>query len=630
MSSKMTDHPSNLALLALLDSVPALLWETDADLRFTCLTGAALRQIDISGDGHLGRSVEDLFGAGPRIRRSHDRALAGHATTFEVELKGRELTANVKPLRDPAGTVSGVIGIALDMTERMFAERALRLSEHSYRSLIEEAPYAMCRSTLGGQLLQVNRAMTEMLGYDPPSSPELLLHDLPQIFTPPGSFESFQKSIVLAGSHPGTDAVWRRRDGQFIQVRVSGRVVRAPAGDVSHLDIFAEDVTEKRRLENELSQAQRMLAIGQLAGGVAHDFNNLLTVVSGHVEIMLARARDAEFRERLIEVKMAGEKAAALTRQLLAFSRRQVLRSRTLNLNDVIRKLTCMLGRLIKANVELVFRPGEELGSVNADPNEIERVLVNLAVNAQDAMPKGGRFLIETSNVRVSQGSLETDGLKAGDYVQILVADTGVGMDRETQARAFEPFFTTKQPNEGTGLGLSVVYGVIRQSGGAVRLESEVGVGTTFRIYLPRVADEPAREPEPPARPALPRGSETILFAEDDSGIRNLVTRALESLGYRILSAPDGAAAITLAESCSTAVQMLLTDLVMPNLGGRELASRLRDTNPDLKVLFISGYAGMTVLEKELDLPGVWFLQKPFTMDSLANTVRGVLDGVLS
>jgi CheY-like chemotaxis protein len=289
-----------------------------------------------------------------------------------------------------------------------------------------------------------------------------------------------------------------------------------------------------------------------------------------------------------------------------------------------------MLGRVIKENVELVFVPGDLLGSVQADPNEIERVLVNLAVNAQDAMPAGGRLTIETSNVCVAgQPPLPLDEFKAGDYVQILVRDTGIGMDRETQARAFEPFFTTKQPNEGTGLGLSVVYGVVRQSGGYVRLESEPGLGTTFRIYLPRVAADPVPAHEALSVGSLPLGSETILFAEDDEAIRQFVADALNSLGYHVPSAPDGVAAMSVAQSHPGPIHMLLTDLVMPMVGGRELAQRLKGADPNLKVVFVSGYAGHALAEKELELPSVCFLQKPFSMESLANTVRGVLDGLL-
>jgi PAS domain S-box-containing protein len=627
------DCPAISSLLALLESVPALLWETDANLCFTALTGAALLSMGVSAERYAGRTVRDLFspaGDAQKAGGAHEIALLGQTGSFEVDVNGRDLHACVKPLRGPDGAIAGVIGIALDMTERMVAERALRLSEYSYRSLIEEAPYAICRSTIGGELLQVNRAMTEMLGYDPASSSELLLRDLPLIFAPAGSFEAFQKALLDGGSHPGTDTDWLRRDGHTIQVRVSGRVLRDPSREVSYLDVFAENVTAKKQLEAELSQAQRMQAIGQLAGGVAHDFNNLLTVIGGHVEIMLSEPRDAESRERLEQVQQAAVKAALLTKQLLAFSRRQVLRVRTVDLNEVIGKLMGMLGRVIKENVELVFVPGDLLGSVQADPNEIERVLVNLAVNAQDAMPAGGRLTIETSNVCVAgQPPLPLDEFKAGDYVQILVRDTGIGMDRETQARAFEPFFTTKQPNEGTGLGLSVVYGVVRQSGGYVRLESEPGLGTTFRIYLPRGAADPVPAHEALSVGSLPLGSETILFAEDDEAIRQFVADALNSLGYHVLSAPDGVAAMSVAQSHPGPIHMLLTDLVMPMVGGRELAQRLKGADPDLKVVFVSGYAGHALAEKELELPSVCFLQKPFSMESLANTVRGVLDGLL-
>jgi two-component system, cell cycle sensor histidine kinase and response regulator CckA len=420
--------PSLASLLALLESVPALLWETDAHLRLTCLTGAALHVMGIPSGRYAGEEVASLFPAGNGARRAHERALAGEAGSFEVDLNGRDMRASVKPLRGPGGEIEGVLGIALDMTERMVAERALRLSEHSCRSLIEDAPYGICRSTIGGELLQVNRAMGEMLGYDAASS-ELLLRDLPLIFSSPTTFEAFQRAVLATGSHPATEGTWIRRDGHPIQVRLSGRLVCGPSGEMSHLDIFAEDVTEKKRLEAELSQAQRMQAIGQLAGGVAHDFNNLLTVIAGHVELMLGQPASAKFRERLEEVKRASEKAASLTRQLLAFSRRQVLRSRIVNLNEVIGQLMGMLSRLIKENIKLVFEPGEELGSVKADPNEIERVLLNLAVNAQDAMPAGGRLTIATANVRVAE-PLQSLELSAGDYVRIEVRDTGIGMDR--------------------------------------------------------------------------------------------------------------------------------------------------------------------------------------------------------
>jgi PAS domain S-box-containing protein len=624
------ESPSLFSLLSLLDGVPALLWETDSGLRIRFLTGATLRTANIEKAECQGHHIDRLFPSSvtaPRARNAHEAALAGRSASFEIELNGRDLHADVKPVRDAAGNITGVIGIALDMTERRVAERALRLSEHGYRSLIEDSPYAICRATMSGELLQVNRAMVEMLGYEPAVSSELLLRDLPLIFSPSNGFDEFRKALIEEGRQSGRDGVWLRRDGQPIQVRLSGRVVRDASGEVSHLDIFADDVTEKKQLEAELSQAQKMHAIGQLAGGVAHDFNNLLTVIIGHVGIMLADPRETDSLESLEAVQGAAERAAALTKQLLAFSRRQMMRSQTMNLNEVIQNLMGMLKRLIKENIELEFIPGSSLGTVKADPNEIERVLLNLVVNAQDAMPLGGRLTIETANAHID-GDPHQPGEPGGrDYVQITVRDTGIGMDRETQARVFEPFFTTKEPNEGTGLGLSVVYGVVRQSGGFVRLESQPGQGTAFRVFLPRIAVVSVAPRVPPRSANLPRGSETILFAEDDAAIRRLVTHSLEGLGYRVLAVPDGIAALAAAKEWRGEIHLLLSDFVMPSLGGRELAARLRNADPLLKVVFISGYAGHSVTEKELQLGDVWFLQKPFSLDLLARTVRSVLDG---
>jgi PAS domain S-box-containing protein len=627
------ESPSLFSLLSLLEGVPALLWETDSELRLRFLTGATLRTAGISRTDCEGAGIDKLFPSSPlapRARRAHEKALAGRSASFEIELNGRDLHADVKPVYDAAGAIRGVIGIALDMTERRVAERALRLSEHGYRSLIEDSPYAICRATLSGELLQVNRAMADMLGYDSQAAGELLLRDLPLIFSPSHGFEEFRKALTEAASKKepspsGRDAVWLRRDGRPIQVRLSGRVVRSASGEISHLDFFADDVTEKKHLEAELVQAQKMHAIGQLAGGVAHDFNNLLTVIVGHIGMMLSDPREIESKESLEAVQSAAERAAALTKQLLAFSRRQMMRSQTMNLNEVIQNLMGMLTRLIKENIRLEFHPGDNLGSVKADPNEIERVLLNLVVNAQDAMPGGGLLTIETANVHTDPHQPEESGGR--DFVRITVRDTGVGMDPDTQARVFDPFFTTKEPSEGTGLGLSVVYGVVRQSGGFIRLESEPGVGTAFRVFLPRVAVLQPASRVPARSGNLPRGSETILFAEDDAAIRKLVTHSLEGLGYRVLAVPDGVAALATAQQWPDIIHLLLSDFIMPSLGGRELASRLRTIDPALKVVFISGYAGHSVTERELQLGDVCFLQKPFSLDVLARTVREVLDG---
>src|SRR3954447_21269728 len=426
------------SVLALVDRIPALLWEADAELRLVTLAGAAASAVP---GFHAGRPVDEVFlgiAETDAVHQAHERSLAGETERFDLTIDGREFEAQVRPRRAANGAVAGVSGIALDMTEHRFTERALRFSEYTYRSFVEEAPYAICRSTAGGALLQANRAMAAMLGYPPASTAELLLRDLPAIFSPASAFAAFQQKLMESGTAPASDATWLRRDGDTIQVRVSGRVVLHPAGDTSHFDIFAEDVTEKRKLEAQLSRAQRMQAIGQLAGGIAHDFNNLLTVIGGHVELMLADPGGQHTESRLRELQQASAKAAALTKQLLAFGRRQVLQSRSLDLNDIVGNLTPILTRLIRENVEFVFLPGAPLGSVKADPNEIERVLVNLAVNAQDAMPHGGRLTIATANRVVSRREvLQPDEIEPGEYVTFGVTDTGVGMDRETQGRIF-------------------------------------------------------------------------------------------------------------------------------------------------------------------------------------------------
>ncbi len=620
--------PSLSSLFSVLERMPALLWTTDLDGRFTSLAGTGLETTGVSVADLAGRPIEHLFPATEIVqspRHAHLRALAGHACSFDAEVNGRDLQAHIGPALGPDGAVIGVIGVALDLTERMVAERALRLSEHSYRSLIEEAPYAICRCTLGGQLLQVNLAMLEMLGYDSASEAELLIRDMPEIFS--GGFDAVRAALLAGRTVNGIESTWLRRDGAVIQVLVSGRAIRHHSGEVSLLDILAQDVTGQKHLEEQLVQAQKMQAVGQLAGGVAHDFNNLLTVIDGHVEIILHNTSDQDLRERLTQVKQATDRAAMLTRQLLAFSRRQVLRAKVVDLNHVIGHLLSLLKRLIKEDVELTFLPQHDLGWVKADPYQIEQVLINLAVNAQDAMPRGGRLTIETRNLCVAHHPVrQPEDLEPGEYVQILVRDTGHGMDREVQARAFEPFFTTKKLGQGTGLGLSMAYGIVKQSGGHIRLDSKPGDGCTFWIHLPRVAPVPASLPLPLPVTALPRGSETILLAEDENGVRKMIGSYLEDLGYRVLTASDGMDGISLAHTYTEPIHLLVSDLVMPRLGGPELAAEMRKVMPGLKVIFLSGYAGHAVSGRDLDLPDARFLAKPLSMELLAKAVREVLD----
>ena len=620
--------PSLKSLVTVLGRIPAVLWATDLEARFTSLTGAGLQSAGISPLDFAGKSIEALFPCSEhndKPRLAHRTALSGQACSFDAAVNGRDLQAHLEPMRGQDGAIIGVIGVALDLSERMVAERALRLSEHSYRSLIEEAPYAICRCTVGGQLLQVNRAMLEMLGYDAASEAELLIRDLPLIFAAE-AFETLKSALLAGNAVHGVESTWLLRDGGEIRVVVSARAIRDHTGALSHLDLLAEDVTEKRDLEEQLVQAQKMQAVGQLAGGVAHDFNNLLTVIGGHVEMMQQTA-DGDLHQRLGAVKQAADRAAVLTRQLLAFSRRQVLQSKIVNLNQIIQHLIGMLTRLIKENVELTFLPGRDLGCVRADPYQIEQVLINLTVNAQDAMPGGGRLTIETRDLSVdSHHGRQSEGVPPGAYVQILVRDTGHGIAREIQDRIFEPFFTTKKLGEGTGLGLSMAYGVVKQSGGHIRLESKPGEGCTFKIYLPRVDAADAADSPKASQSKAPGGWETILLAEDEDSVRELLGTYLRDLGYHVLTAENGVAGAAVARASAHSIHLLLSDFVMPKMGGRELAGELKKMDPGIKVVFLSGYAGHAVSAHDLDLPDARFLPKPLSLEVLAKTIREVLD----
>jgi two-component system cell cycle sensor histidine kinase/response regulator CckA len=391
----------------------------------------------------------------------------------------------------------------------------------------------------------------------------------------------------------------------------------------------AEDVTERRQLEMQLRQAQKMEAIGQLAGGVAHDFNNMLSVIFGHSELLaLDLPPDEPRRESVTQICQAAERAAALTRQLLAFSRQQVLEPTVLDLNGLVTEAEKMLRRLIGEDMRLTTRLGPNLSRVRVDPGQMEQVIMNLAVNARDAMPQGGRLTIETREVELEPVYAQAHpGARSGRHVLLAVSDTGCGMSPEIQARVFEPFFTTKPVGQGTGLGLAVVHGIIKQSGGHITIDSAPGMGTTFNIYLPVVADEPWAKPAPSA-PAKPvGGSETILLVEDEELMRAITARLLENLGYRVLEASGGKEALRLAEAGGLEkIDLLMSDVVMPGMSGRDLADRLRDCRPGLKVLFQSGYTGEVILRHGVLRTGVAFLQKPFRLDALAKKVRAVLE----
>jgi PAS domain S-box-containing protein len=437
-------------------------------------------------------------------------------------------------------------------------------------------------------------------------------------------------SLLLDQGHLDIEYRFRHKDGTYRWLHDQSRLVRHGPGQPDEIVGVWVDITTQRQLEDQLRQAQKMEAVGRLAGGIAHDFNNLLTVITNYCHFLLEDlGPDDPRRPDVAEISRAAHSAAALTSQLLAFSRQQVLAPRILNLNDVIVNGERLLKRLLGEDIGVVTALQPALGTIRADPGQLEQVIMNLAVNARDAMPDGGKLTIETANIELDDAYILDHPLaRPGPYVMLAVTDTGVGMDEQTQARIFEPFFTTKEMGKGTGLGLATVYGIVKQSGGFIWVYSEPGHGTTFKVYLPRVEElqEPLATPGPPR---VMGGVETILLAEDADAVRAVARQVLARLGYTVLEASDGMSALRLAETHRGPIHLLLTDVVMPEIGGRMLAEQLRGQRPGLKVLYSSGYTADAVVRHGMLGPGIAFLQKPFTPEVLARKVRDVLDSPL-
>ena len=505
------------------------------------------------------------------------------------------------------------------------AQQALKASEANFRSLVVNAPYGICRSTTDGEIVDANPALIAMLGFS--SGAELLRRNVAtEVYHDPEQREALLDSFHRGRSFDAVEAQWTRKDESVMVVSVSGRPIGDPNKTVS-FELYAEDITEQRLLEQQLRQSQKMEAVGRLAGGIAHDFNNLLMVISGYCEFLLQKlGPDPALRSSAQEIANAADRATSLTRQLLAFSRKQLLTPKVLDLNVVVTENLKMLPRLIGEDIELEFVPGDTLRKVKADPGQIEQEVMNLVVNARDAMPGGGKLTIETSNATLDEGYARLHpGVSPGEYVMLAISDTGIGMDRETQSHIFEPFYTTKG-QKGTGLGLSMVYGIVKQSGGYIWTYSELGHGTTFKVYLPQV-DEAEEKAALEALPGTrPQGRETILVVEDEPQLRDLTRRFLEMHGYTVLVAEHGAAALELAGSHKGPIHLLLTDIIMPVMNGRELAQRIGEVSPKTRILFMSGYTENAAWRNDTIENSANFLQKPFTLDALTRKVREVLE----
>lgn len=606
------------------------------DLDYAHSTSEALARLDPttydlllckyrSGDGAALRLLHEL-------RQKHRGApvifLSDHMdnTAVDAVLKtGAGEFAQTSRIDRPAAT--GAIRHALDEYGK---ERQRQKTEDTLRKLwraVEQSADLVMITDREGVIEYVNPAFEALTGY----SPGELMGQTPRVLKSGQQTADLYKELwqtILAGNVFRCTMVNRKKNGDVFVAEKTVTPLRDNDGRITHFISNDRDITDRRRMENQLQQGQKMDAIGKLAGGVAHDFNNLLMVISSYAELMLdSLAPQHPLRRNVDEIQKASRRAADLTRQLLAFGRKQMQSLQLLDLNLIIEDINKMLPRLIGEDIELVFVPGKKLGKVKADPVQIEQILMNLVANARDAMPKGGKLVIETATMRLDEPYVQEHSIvPPGEYVLLTVTDSGTGIAPEHLLHIFEPFYTTKEEGKGTGLGLATVYGIVKQNSGFIWVYSEPGLGTTFKIYLPRA--QQAKLPVQAALPleGCPRGCETLLLAEDEEAVRQSAREFLSLQGYIVLEAANGAEALALAETYDGPIDLMITDVVMPQMGGARLAAELAPDRPDMKVLFVSGYAETTFQRHgEIDVT-THFLQKPFSLRAMARKIREVLD----
>jgi len=549
---------------------------------------------------------------------------------FELQVQRKDgskvwLWTNAQVIHE-GNTIVRYEGTFEDITDRKLLEDQLLQAQQNYRDIVENAVVGMFQSTPKGRYLSVNPAMASMLGYDSPQDLVASITDITrQVYVDSKSREEFQRIARKQGVATNFECQAYRKDGSKMWLCANVRAI-FKNGDLVRYEGMNEDVTQRKLLEDQLRQAQKMEAVGQLAGGIAHDFNNTLGVIIGYSDLLQMKLPVGDPSHRhAMQITKAGRRAGALIRQLLAFSRKQVIQPVVLNLNSATREFEKMMPHLIGEDIEITFKRSPGLGPVKMDPGQVEQMLMNLAVNARDAMPQGGRLCIETANIELDETyARQNVHVTPGPYVMLSVSDTGCGMDRETQLHIFEPFFTTKKAGKGTGLGLSTVYGIVKQNAGHIRIYSALGEGTTFKLYLPRIGDAATLSLPPQALETILLGTETVLIVEDEEPLRLLARLCLESNGYSVLDAPNAAAALELAEKHDGRIDLLLTDVVMPGMSGRELAKRLTEQR-EVKVLYMSGYNNDLsdhhgILDRDTVL-----LEKPFTVNSLLSKVYEVL-----
>jgi len=613
-------------LRTVIAGAPLVLFALDRHGVFTMVEGRGLDALGVRPALLVGRSAFELYADLPHALADVRRALAGETFSSVVDVFGVVFETWYSPVRDGDGPVAGVIGVGTDITERRRAEEALRHSEESHRALVQHASYAIYRSTPDGRFLTVNPALVAMLEYE--SAEQLLGVDLAtDVYADPTERARILARFEQSGDAlDGVEVTWKRRNGQSILVRLAGRAVRRADGSIECFETIAEDVTERRALEEQLRQSQKLEAIGQLTGGIAHDFNNLLTIILANAQL-LAKAIPATLEHAhadLRDVTSAALRGRVMVKELLGFARRSRLELQPVSLDGLVRDLSGFLRRILPADVEIVTHDGTDLPDVRADVHAVEQIVFNLATNARDAMPDGGVLRIETSQVHLAEEQRQACGaVRAGAHVCLAVDDTGVGMDAATRTRMFEPFFTTKAPGKGTGLGLATVYGLVKQHGGGIEVDSEPGKGTRFRIYFPlaEAAAAPAR-PQP-GEPEARGGSETVLVVEDDDQLRRSAKRILEDAGYQVVTAADGLEALEALRQ-TAGVRLVFSDLVMPRLGGRALYDAARREGVTIPFLFASGYSDPD-RGGSLD-PALPLMHKPWMATDLLGRIRAILD----
>lgn len=562
-----------------------------------------------------------------QVWAAREQVLKEGSGQFEADLllgNGKSTRFYISALKIDLQGKPYLTAIGLDLTEREQTRQALRESEAALHSFIENAPYGIARIDVGrDRFLYANPAMIKLLGYE--SLAQLCTLTISRDLYPEAANQPFRAQPTRAGFFKDVEFTWKQKNGEPVIVRASGRRISREQGDL--LEIMAEDITAQRSLEDQLRHAQKLEALGQLSGSVAHDFNNLLSVIIGYSEILSSDAAlQGGARRHLETIKRAGERAASLTSQLLAFSRRQVLQPSVININSLVRETERMLRRLVPEDIQQQSELEPALWKTKADPNQIVQVIINLAVNARDAMPHGGALKIRTANVALEEGAT-VDGVEvpAGEYVKLLMSDTGTGMGPATRSHIFEPFFTTKEPGKGTGLGLATVYGIVKQSRGFIFVDSQLGAGTTFTVYLPRFeAAGAGSEMEPGnGRAKGNHKSETLLIVEDEAAFRELLRDGLQARGFNVLVASNGVEALRVAEEYGHPIRLLITDVILPQMSGPELVRELRGTR-DIEVLYMSGYADDKL--RDLSESGeLTLLRKPFYLDALLGKIGEVL-----